>query len=89
MPAASKLCSGCPNLEEIHQIASIGDLVHISRPKSAVYMHELVDLEGNKAACYMKLALEFAHDALELLLRIINLDVFLGANGCCQIGLHG
>jgi hypothetical protein len=42
-------------------------------------MHKLVDLERNESACDGEFALEFAHDTLQALLGIIDLDIWLRA----------
>ena len=45
--------------------------MHISGPKSTIYMHKLVDLERYQSASDSILSLHFAHNALKSLLRII------------------
>jgi len=56
VPAPGKLGASGPNLEEVDKVSTLGDLVDISRPQSAVHMNELVDLERNETACDSKLA---------------------------------
>lgn len=44
-------------------------------------MDELVDLERNETSGDSELAFELAHDALQLSLRILDLNVFISAQG--------
>ena len=53
---------------------SIKDLLS---PHCAVNMHELVDLEGNKATCNLPFTIETAQKTLDSLLRVIDQNVFL------------
>jgi hypothetical protein len=62
--ASSEFSSRSPNLEEVDEVATFSNFMNISRPKSAIHMNELVDLERNESASHCQLTFELAHDAL-------------------------